>query len=193
MVATVHGLLDHASVLVCAGSLPPGVPSDAYAELIGLAHRHGVTAILDTSGAALSAGIVARPHLVKPNVEELREVTGIDDPLAGARELRLRGAGAVLASLGAAGLLLVAERGAWRARPTHPVRGNTTGAGDAAVAGAALEMAGGRPWPEVLRRAVAVSASAVLGPFAGDIDLDHHRREHSAVTVEEIHAACVDV
>lgn len=171
-----------ASVLVCSGSLPGGVPVSAYADLLRDAR---VPTVLDTSGPALTAGLSAHPSVVKPNLTELREVTGIHDPLRAAEELRRAGAGAVIASLGADGMLAVTESGSWLARPSKALTGNTTGAGDAAVAGIALELANGTTdWPAVLRRAVALSAAAVLGPLAGDIDIEHYQREYDAVEVD---------
>ncbi|QWF78334.1 1-phosphofructokinase family hexose kinase [Amycolatopsis sp. CA-230715] len=187
-VSSVGAAARTASVLVCSGSLPGGVPVSAYADLLRDA---GMPTVLDTSGPALTAGLSAHPSVVKPNLDELRDVTGIGDPLRAAEELCRAGAGAVVASLGADGMLAVAEGGSWLARPSKALTGNTTGAGDAAVAGIALELAGGAPdWPAVLRRAVALSAAAVLGPLAGDIDIEHYRREYDAVEVD--HATGTD-
>ncbi|MEA5358078.1 1-phosphofructokinase family hexose kinase [Amycolatopsis sp., V23-08] len=164
-------------VLVCSGSLPPGAPPGGYASLLG------GTSILDTSGAALLAGLAARPAVVKPNAEELREVTGLDDPEAAARELVKAGAGAVVVSLGPDGLLAVTGSGAWHAAPSTVLRGNSTGAGDAVVAALALGLSHREPWPDILRRAVALSGAAVLGPLAGDVDLAHYHRELELVAV----------
>ncbi|RSD16407.1 1-phosphofructokinase family hexose kinase [Amycolatopsis eburnea] len=165
-------------VLVCAGSLPPGAPADGYARLI-----EGRKSVLDTSGPALLAGLAGRPAVVKPNAAELREVTGLDDPARAARELMRAGAGAVVVSLGADGLLAVTPAGTWRATPSGPLSGNATGAGDAVVAALALGLSRLEPWPEILRRAVALSGAAVLGPLAGDVDLAHYHRELAAVRV----------
>jgi tagatose 6-phosphate kinase len=167
-----------ADVLVCSGSLPPGAPPDGYARLLG-----GGPSILDTSGAALLAGLAGRPAVVKPNIDELREVTGLTDPVAAARELRRRGAGAVVVSLGADGLLAVTASGTWHAMPSSVLTGNSTGAGDAVVAALALGLSRREPWPEILRRAVALSGAAVLGPLAGDVDLVHYHRELELVAV----------
>ncbi|WP_328449741.1 1-phosphofructokinase family hexose kinase [Amycolatopsis sp. NBC_00438] len=167
-------------VLVCSGSLPPGAPSGAYASLLT------GTSVLDTSGAALLAGLAARPAVVKPNAEELREVTGLDDPVAAAGELRRAGAGAVVVSLGADGLLAVTGSGTWHATPSTALRGNSTGAGDAVVAALALGLSRREAWPDILRRAVALSGAAVLGPLAGDIDLAHYEREVDLVAVRVV-------
>src|SRR4051794_6911701 len=42
-------------VLACSGSLPPGLPSDAYAELAVRARHHDVLSVIDTGGDALTA------------------------------------------------------------------------------------------------------------------------------------------
>ncbi|GAB3711211.1 1-phosphofructokinase family hexose kinase [Amycolatopsis oliviviridis] len=165
-----------ADVLVCSGSLPPG--AGGYAGLLGAA-----PSILDTSGEALLAGLAGRPSVVKPNADELREVTGLRDPVAAANELRRAGADAVVVSLGAEGLLAVTGSGTWHAAPSTVLTGNTTGAGDAVVAALALGLSRAEAWPDILRRAVALSGAAVLGPLAGDVDLAHYRAEQGLVAV----------
>jgi len=138
---------------------------------------------LDTSGEALIAGLAGKPSVVKPNADELREVTGLRDPVAAANELRKAGAAAVVVSLGPEGLLAVTGSGTWHAAPSTVLTGNTTGAGDAVVAALALGMSRAEPWPDILRRAVALSGAAVLGPLAGDVDLAHYQAEQGLVAV----------
>jgi tagatose 6-phosphate kinase len=166
-----------ADVVVLAGSLPPGVPVDGYA-ILGAAS--GAPVLLDTSGPALRAGLAAHPAVVKPNRDELAEIA--DSPSA----LRAKGAGAVVVSAGADGLVAVAGEGSWRARPAERVAGNPTGAGDAVVAALAAGLATGDPWPDRLRDAVALSAATVLHPVAGAFDADAYARFRPTVTVEEI-------
>ncbi|MFC4857593.1 1-phosphofructokinase family hexose kinase [Actinophytocola glycyrrhizae] len=179
-----HALAARASVVVLSGSLPPNLPDDAYAQLIRA--TPGTPVILDTAGPALLAGLAARPAVVKPNVHELTEVTGLDDPLAAARALLDRGAGAVVASLGPEGLVAVTERGSWRVRVPEELHGNPTGAGDACVA--ALAAGHLLDWPDRLAEAAAVSAAAVPCPLAGDIDPDTYTRLRPTTTVEALDA-----
>lgn len=184
LVGDFHVLAERADVVVLSGSLPPGLPSDAYAQLIGATTR---PVVLDTSGRALLDGLPAGPRVIKPNADELAEATGTNDPVTAAVHLRKRGAGAVVASLGADGLLAVTADGAWHARP-QPVHGNPTGAGDACVAALAAGLATGATWPELLADAVALSAAAVACPLAGDVDLDLYRRLAPTIEVEELDA-----
>jgi tagatose 6-phosphate kinase len=167
-----RGLLasgDCEAVALC-GSLPPGLPVGAYAELVREARGAGVFVLLDTSGEPLRRGLAARPDLIKPNADELTWLTGFSEPARATRDARRRGARAVAASLGAQGILLADESGSWRAAPPARLAGNPTGAGDSAVAGLLSGLAEGLPWPRRLARAVALSAATVAAPTAGEYD-----------------------
>ncbi|GAA3934179.1 hexose kinase [Microbacterium soli] len=174
-VATALGTADAESpgVLVISGSLPPGTPENVLPTLIGLGRDAAATVIVDTSGPSLLVAADAGASVLKPNQHELRDATGLDDPVDGARELLRRGTELVLLSLGPEGMLAVsqgADVGTLHARLDAPLAGNPTGAGDAAVAACAVMMDAGIRDPErILRRATAWSAAAVLMPLAGEI------------------------
>jgi tagatose 6-phosphate kinase len=178
-----------AAVALC-GSLPPGVPVGAYAGLVRTAKAAGVPVLLDTSGEALRRGVAARPDIVKPNIEELAELTGSHEPLRATQDARRRGARAVVASLGKEGLLAATPEGRWRATPPAPVHGNPTGAGDSVAAGLLSALLDRLPWPDRLTRAVALSAATVLSPTAGEFDRAAYEDLLGRVTVTgEVSAA----
>lgn len=173
---------------VLSGSLPPGVPAGWYVELVERLRRTGAAVALDTSGAPLLAavadGVPSLPDLLKPNGEELAELTGRDGPALerdpvlaadAAADLVRRGVGAVLATLGAAGAVLVTSEGAWSATPPAIRPRSTVGAGDSSLAGYLLaDLAGAGP-EERLRSAVAHGAAAASLPgssLPGPHDLD---------------------
>lgn len=171
-VATVFEQAASASVVVISGSFPPGAPDGLLQALIAAAGDRPV--IVDTSGPLLLAAADAGVAVLKPNRAELAEATGIVDPIDGARELLRRGAGLVMLSLGAEGMLAVTADGILQARLPEPLAGNPTGAGDAAVAAVAtLFDSGERDIETVLRRATSWSAAAVLMPLAGEISPQH--------------------
>lgn len=168
-----------ASWLVSCGSLPGGVGEGFHADLVRRARRPGLRIAVDTSDAPLHAAVAARPDLVKPNHAELAELAGrpldsLGDVLPAARELRARGIGSVLVSLGADGALLVDRSGEYHARTPRIAVRSTVGAGDATLAGF---LAAGGEGPDALRRAVAHGAAACrlpgsASPGPHDIHLD---------------------
>ncbi|WP_326689556.1 MULTISPECIES: 1-phosphofructokinase family hexose kinase [unclassified Streptomyces] len=173
------------AVALC-GSLPPGVPVGAYAELVREARTTRTPVLLDTSGEPLRRGLAARPELVKPNAHELAGITGTSEPLRAARAAQRRGARAVAASLGADGMLMVTQDGTWSAGVPERLTGNPTGAGDSAVAGLLSGLAEGLPWPDRLARAVALSAATVRSPVAGEFDEETYARLLPSVRVQQV-------
>ena len=163
--ATVTAARDASWVVGC-GSLPPGVPDDFYARLVRLLRDTGVPVAVDTSGPALVAVLPAQPVLVKPNAEELAEAAGrpvatLGDAIEAAQELRRRGAGAVVASLGADGAVLVDEGGAVHGEAPVARARSTVGAGDAMLAGFLAAGGAGR---DALAEALAWGAAATSLP-----------------------------
>ncbi|MER6025201.1 1-phosphofructokinase family hexose kinase [Streptomyces sp. NPDC001851] len=182
-------LLSGASAVALCGSLPPGVPVGAYANLVRSARSAGVPVLLDTSGEPLRRGVAARPDLIKPNADELAELTGSHEPLRATQDARRRGAHTVIASLGAQGLLAVTPEGRWRATPPARIPGNPTGAGDSAVAGLLSGLVEQLPWPDRLTRAVALSAATVRAPAAGEFDPAVYEGLRGRVTVTGVAGA----
>ncbi|ADB34881.1 1-phosphofructokinase [Kribbella flavida DSM 17836] len=174
-------------VLACSGSLPPGLPADAYAEIAVRARHHDVLSVVDAGGEALLAAARAGA-VVRANAAELREALGEVDVPDGARHLVGLGATAAVITDGARGMVAASNKGVWRADPVEQVAGNPTGAGDActAVVAAAVARSAEPDWSEVLARAVAASAAAVLTPVAGDLDLAAYRRWQPQVAVREL-------
>lgn len=166
----IRELIGSASAVVLSGSLPPGVPTDAYAQLIQATNQAGVPTLLDAEGEALRLGVAARPAIVKINRAELAGVTGERELQSGARELRDAGARIVVVTEVPAGLTCFGDQGVLHAAPPQRLTGNPTGAGDAASAALATGLLDGLPWPERLADAAALSAAAVWAPLAGSFD-----------------------
>ncbi|WP_037932467.1 PfkB family carbohydrate kinase, partial [Streptomyces sp. SPB78] len=161
-------------------------PVGAYATLVREARAAGVPVVLDTSGEALRRGVAARPDILKPNEDELAQLTGSREPARAARDARRRGAGAVVASLGERGLLAATPLTTWRAALPRPLPGNPTGAGDAVVAALLAGLADAEPWPARLAHATALAAAAVASPVAGEFDARAYARLQGEVKVAEV-------
>lgn len=154
--------------LVASGSLPPGAPDDFYARLARVARERGSRLVLDAPGAALAAALEQGVWLVKPNLRELRELTGQPletegDWLVAAKRLVASGKAQVVAlSLGHRGALLVTKETQRRA-PAIPVPiASTVGAGDSFVAGMVWRLAAGAGLEEAFRYGIAAGTAALL-------------------------------
>ncbi|MHB1134342.1 MAG: 1-phosphofructokinase [Chloroflexota bacterium] len=159
--------LQAGTVLVLAGSLPGGVPTDVYAYYIRQANARGIKTFLDADGEALRSGIAAGPYLIKPNVLEAERLLGRSLPdlpavVAGARELLRAGVGVVVISMGAQGSVCVTPERAWRAVPPSVERRSTVGSGDSLVAGLAMALSRGETLTEGLRLGSAAGAATAM-------------------------------
>ena len=198
LIALTDAVLERAAAadwVVLSGSLPPGAPDSWYADLVARLASLRCKVAVDTSDApllALAAGFDrAAPDLLKPNAEELASLVGRsadeledaaaqgdpDPVVSAALELVRRGVGSVLATLGAAGAVLVDANGAWLATPPPISPRSTVGAGDSSLAGYLRADVGGAEAPHRLQMAVAYgSAAAALPgtalPSPADLDLD---------------------
>jgi len=92
----------------------------------------------------------------------------------------------VVASLGRHGLLASTVDGRWHALPGVSLKGNPTGAGDAAVAALARGLAYRLPWPERLSDAIGLSGAAVVSSVAGNVTREDYQRMRRAATVREL-------
>jgi 1-phosphofructokinase family hexose kinase len=150
--------------VVLSGSLPPGCDDDLYAGLVERLQARGLRCLLDTSGAALRHGMAARPYALKPNREELEELTGMhvatpQDGIDALAALRNAGIAAPLLSLGEAGALLATDHGAWHAHAPIATPVHAIGSGDCLLAGFATALQRGLDEGQALRLAVACGAA----------------------------------
>jgi 1-phosphofructokinase family hexose kinase len=158
-----------ATWLVGCGSLPVGAPTDLHARLVEVGHAAGVPVAVDATGPALLAAVEAGADLVKPNREELEEVLGrrladLAEVIDGARDLRRRGVGTVVVSLGAEGALLVDDSPPTLAVPPPVQARSTVGAGDTLLAGYLGSLVAGHTPASALAVAVAWGAAAAALP-----------------------------
>lgn len=131
--------------LVVCGSVPALAETGelvSFDDLVADAASRGVRVAVDTSGAALKrlADDFDGIAVIKPNTHELAEVVEralrtVGDVINAAQSLRDRGCEVVYVSMGGDGAIAVSGEGVWWARATPSANINTTGAGDASLAG----------------------------------------------------------
>jgi 1-phosphofructokinase len=178
---------------VLSGSLPPGMPEDLYAPVVSTLRRRGCHVLLDTSGPPLRAALETerRPVVMKPNVDELAELTGetLETPAAvraAAVSLLERGVGKVVVSMRGEGALFVEPGRALLAKPPRVTVLSTVGAGDAMVAGIVAALLRGGSLEDVARQGTACGAYAVTRLGAGIDNPAELRRLAGKVRIESL-------
>ena len=163
---TIERLAASCDWFVLSGTLPTGVPASTYATLITQLKKHGKQVVLDTSRDALREGVLASPTIVKPNSDELRQLTGqsLTDEVAlerAARQLLDGGIRLVVISMGELGAMFVDPATTLIAVPPQVKVKSTVGAGDAMVAGLIAGQVQGLSLPDCARLATAFSLGAI--------------------------------
>ncbi len=180
------------SFVVASGSLPRGVPDDFYARVARITKRHGARMVLDTSGPALAAAVAEGVDLIKPNLREMRDLTGFEpsDSRAwedAARTLTKSGKVAVIAlTMGHLGAALVTRDRVLRAPPLAITPVNAVGAGDSFLGALICRMASGAALDEFFRLAAAAGAAALLNPGTGLCLMDDVKRLAAQVTLTTV-------
>ena len=166
LLARLERLAPTHDLVVVAGSLPRGIASQWFVQLLNTLKALGVRVALDTSGDALREGLSASPWLIKPNEEELAEAGGIalnksSELTAEARRLQAQGIEHVVVSQGANGVSWFSPNAAWHAHPPKVRVVSTVGAGDSLLAGMLHGLLEGWPAERTLTHATAIAAQAV--------------------------------
>jgi 1-phosphofructokinase/tagatose 6-phosphate kinase len=171
-------LAQGASMCVFAGSLPRGLDTGVYGELIREVRKLGVVTMLDTDGDPLKHGVRAEPDLVSPNeleAEELvgHEFNGVDDRANAVLEMTRLGAREAIMTVADGCYACVLEDGVpvvQRVRIEEQEARSTIGSGDAFLAGYVAARYQGQSTAECLRFAVACGAESTQHFGAGIIE-----------------------
>ena len=163
--------------IIFSGSLPRGLPEDAYAQLIKMVQKTGVKVVLDTSGPVLKASLSAKPYMIKPNREELaallnKRTVSDDDILETVQQWGKQGISLSVVSLGKDGAIVFCDGTAFKVLPPVIEPVNPVGSGDSFVAGMVAGLYLGYDMAKTIELATAAAAANALEQKAGNVDLN---------------------
>jgi 6-phosphofructokinase 2 len=179
-------------IVTIGGSLPPGVNPEIHRKIISLVKRYQARVVLDVDGEALRLGIKAKPNVIKPNIHELSELVGrelkdLDEIVAAAREINQQDVEIVLVSMGAKGILLVADGQEYLAVPPSVKVEGTVGAGDSSVAGFIRGLVQGKELKECVTYAAAAGTATTLRQGTALCQKEDFQRLVSQVKLNVLH------
>ena len=195
----VERLAEDAEWVALGGSLPPGVPTDAFRTLGLIAKRRGCKVVLDADGEVMKYGLEAGPDFIKPNVREAerlldRELTDEAQIVQAAKDLvnLLQEKGSdeplVVISRGKEGAILASQTTLLKGLPPQVDARSTIGSGDSLIGGMLYGLTTDKSLAEAFRYGIAAgTATATTDPASvlqpGDIPGLPRGREHAPASL----------
>ncbi|SCA96799.1 1-phosphofructokinase [Bacillus mycoides] len=171
-------LLSEVSLVTISGSLPKGLESGFYRQMVEIGREKGIPVIVDTSGEPLRQVLNhnVKPFAIKPNISELFQLFGmeVEESTSSLKQLLnnklFHGIEWIVVSMGAAGAFL--KHGADYYRVTIPGIEvmNPVGSGDATVAGLAVALKRKQAVSDILKTAMTTGMLNTMEEVTGYIN-----------------------
>ena len=187
-------ILNNVDVVVISGSLPKGLASNYYVEIVELCKKCGVAVVLDCSGKALKNVLESqqKPTVIKPNTEELSQLIGkeVTDDIQELKSVLsgqlFQGIDWIVVSLGAKGAFAKHKDKFYRVKIPKIKVVNPVGSGDSTVAGIAAGLVHALPEAELLKNATVLGMLNAQEEQTGYVNLVHSESLYSQIEVEEV-------
>ena len=192
MLEKYEALLKSAKVITISGSVPKGINSKMYQEMISLAKTANIPVLLDTSGQLLKDCIQVAPTLIKPNQDEMeqlfgKKITNEEELIEKGLELYKKGIAYVVISLGSDGSILISPSGVYKAIVPKIEAVNTVGCGDTMIAGFAVGLLKNWEDEHILQFASAISAANALRVETGFYLQEDFTNLYQKIIINKIH------
>ncbi|HEM4423210.1 TPA: tagatose-6-phosphate kinase [Streptococcus suis] len=187
-------ILNNVEVVAISGSLPKGLASNYYVEIVELCKKCGVAVVLDCSGEALKNVLESqqKPTVIKPNTEELSQLIGkeVTDDIQELKSVLsgqlFQGIDWIVVSLGAQGAFAKHNDKFYRVKIPKIKVVNPVGSGDSTVAGIAAGLVHALPEAELLKNANVLGMLNAQEEQTGYVNLENAESLYSQIEVEEV-------
>jgi len=174
-----HSTIQEASLVTISGSLPQGIESNFYNQLLTIAQKNNTPILLDTGGNLLEKALDHgdKPFLIKPNESELAELLGKDliDERQVVEALNnpiFSGVKWVVVTRGSKGAIIKHQGEIYRASIPHVKAINPVGSGDSVIAGFAAGLSEGYASVQLIKYGLAMGVLNAMEEKTGHINPD---------------------
>lgn len=187
-------VIKNVGVVAISGSLPNGMKSDYYVNLIKLANESSVKVVLDTSGKYLINVLNSsvKPYVIKPNCEELSDILGYtvkgdNDSLKEALDSNLfNGIEWVIVSLGKDGCFAKHANKYFKVSIPKVDAVNPVGSGDSTVAGISSALANNEDEVALLKKANTLGILNAMEKLTGYVNIDNYEKIYNNIEVVDV-------
>lgn len=178
-------------ILVASGSYCQNIPLNYYEKIGNLCRENNVKFILDTSGEPLKVALKSKPYLIKPNIDEIKQLLDIDiesmdEVICAGKKLIEMGAENVCISLGKDGMIYLNESEIYEVKVPKIEAVNTVGSGDSTIAGFSVGILKGYEVEELLKLSNACGISNALNIETGFVNLEEVEKYKDLVKVTKL-------
>ena len=188
-------LLKDTTIVTISGSLPKGIDSAFYNELLDECAQKGIPVLLDSSGNSLKEALQHKnkPYLIKPNLEELQQLTQTEEKDLDKSELisllekpLLKDIPVIVVSMGKDGAFARWENHYYRVFIPKINAVNPVGSGDSTIAGLAVAIEKHQSPFDALKTAMTTGMLNTMEEKTGHIDKSNFNHYFNQVSIEEV-------
>jgi 6-phosphofructokinase 2 len=162
--------IEEIDYLVLSGSMPSNFDENVVSQIALICKNKNAKFIIDTSGPALKNHLKENVFLIKPNINELATLAGLDSisidevSTIGRNIIASEKCEAICVSLGAKGAMLITKDSVNIITPPKVNTISTVGAGDSMLAGIVHKLSIGEDLPNAVKFGVSCGTAATLNP-----------------------------
>lgn len=187
-------LFKRANVIAMSGSLPKGLNTNYYAEIVKLANEQGLPTILDSSGQSLKEVLLSedKPTVIKPNIDELSQLLNyqvkenIEDLKKAVSKPIFNGIEWIIVSLGSKGAFAKHHQTFYKVNIPKIEVVNPVGSGDSTVAGIASGLVHQQSDKDLLKKVNAFGMLNAMEHQTGHINVDKFNEIFKQIEVIEV-------
>lgn len=189
-----ESLLAQVSLVTISGSLPKGLSTDFYHQMLEISHEKGIPVIVDSAGESLKQALLykEKPFAIKPNSAEMSQLLGIEigDNISRLKEALdndlFKGIEWIVVSMGGEGAFVKYGGDFYRIMIPKIDVVNPVGSGDATVAGLAVALNSHLDFEAVLKTAMTTGLLNTMEAGTGHINLHNFDQYFDLVKVNKL-------
>lgn len=187
-------LFKRANVIAMSGSLPKGLNTNYYADIVKLANEQGLPTILDSYGQSLKEVLLSedKPTVIKPNIDELSQLLNyqvkenIEDLKEAVSKPIFNGIEWIIVSLGSKGAFAKHHQTFYKVNIPKIEVVNPVGSGDSTVAGIASGLVHQQSDKDLLKKVNAFGMLNAMEHQTGHINVDKFNEIFKQIEVIEV-------